>query len=346
MDDADRHLLNLIQSDFPLTSRPYAALGLSLGMGEQEVMDRLARLRAKRIVRQISAIFDTRSLGYKSTLVAMQVDPARIGRAAKIINEHPGVSHNYERNHAFNLWFTIAVPPTSSLEATVDRLHHLAGATSTRMLFTKRLFKIGVNLDMTGERPIDAIAEPQYDEDDRARSTAYSLTSDDIAVIREVQQDLPVEPAPFAPMAARLGISEDHLFQACARLKEYGFMRRYAAILYHRKAGFTANAMGVWAVPEERVAEIGPRVASFAAVSHCYQRPTYPDWPYSIFSMVHGRSQEECEDILRAISRATGITDYLALYSTREYKKVRLLYFTDAYADWEARYLQATTASR
>src|SRR5919112_185168 len=281
-------------------------------------------LKAGRIVRQVSAIFDTKSLGYKSSLVAMRVDPARITDAARIINEHPGVTHNYERNHQYNLWFTIAVPPTSDLEAVVQRIHEMAGAEVTRVMYTLRLFKIGVNLDMTGQRPPDAIAAPEYREQDRVRARDFTVTELDKQVIRELQEDLPIEPRPF---------------EALRSLVERGFMRRMAAILYHRRAGFRANGMGVWAVSEDDVVEIGEEMASFANVSHCYRRPTYPDWPYNVFTMVHGTSVEQCEEILSAISRTTGVTEYISLYSTREYKKTRLLFYTNAFAEWEAKWM-------
>lgn len=339
MDDLDRRLLNRIQSDFPLVARPFEELGRSLGLSEAEVIERMRALKAGRIVRQISAIFDTKSLGYKSSLVAMRVDPSRISEAARVINEHPGVTHNYERNHQYNLWFTIAVPPTSDLEAVVQRIHELAGAEVTRVMYTLRLFKIGVNLDMTGERPPDALATPEYREQDRARARDYTVTELDKQVIRELQEDLPIEPRPFQAMAERVGLTEDALFDAARSLVERGFMRRMAAILYHRRAGFRANGMGVWAVPEDDVVEIGERMAAFANVSHCYRRPTYPDWPYNVFTMVHGKSVEECEEVLAAISRATGITDYISLYSTREYKKTRTRFYTPAYEEWEATWM-------
>ena len=344
MDDLDKQLLNRIQSDFPLAARPYHLLGEPLGLSEDEVVERMRALKAGKIVRQVSAIFDTKSLGYKSSLVAMRVDPDRITHAARVINEHPGVTHNYERNHEYNLWFTIAVPPTSDLEAVIDRIHALAGAEVTRIMYTLRLFKIGVNLDMTGARPADATSTPEYGEEDRVRAREFSISELDKAVIRELQEDLPVVAHPFLPMAERLGLTEDELFAAARDLQRRGFLRRVAAILYHRRAGFKANGMGVWAVPTERIAEVGVTMASFSNVSHCYQRPTYPDWPYSVFSMVHGRSAEECEDVLAAISNATGIGEYISLYSTREYKKTRLLFYTSAYEEWEAKYLPQVEA--
>ncbi len=339
MDDLDRQLLNRIQGDFPLVPRPFAELGAPLGMSEDETITRMRALKAGRIVRQISAIFDTKSLGYKSSLVAMRVDPSRIAEAARIINEHPGVTHNYERNHEYNLWFTIAVPPTSDLEAVVQRIHELTGAEVTRVMYTLRLFKIGVNLDMTGQRPADAIAAPEYREQDRVRARDFTVDERDKQVIRELQEDLPIEAQPFKALAERIGLDEAGLFAAMHSLMERGFMRRMAAILYHRRAGFRANGMGVWAVPEEHVIEIGEQMASFANVSHCYRRPTYPDWPYNVFTMVHGQSTEQCEEILTAISRTTGVSEYISLYSTREYKKTRLHFYTDAYERWEAQYM-------
>ena len=339
MDDLDKRLLNRIQSEFPLVARPYQHLGEPLGLSETEVIARVKALRAERIIRQVSAIFDTKSLGYKSSLVAMRLHPDRISEGARIINEHPGVTHNYERNHEYNLWFTIAVPPTSDLEKTVDRLHELAGAHTTRVMYTLRLFKIGVNLDMTGERPPDATSTPEYGEDHRARARESALSPIDIGVIRELQEDLAVEPRPFQAIAERIGTDEAGLFEAAEDLQRRGFLRRFAAILYHRKAGFKANGMGVWAVPPDDVLQTGQKMATFSAVSHCYQRPTYPDWPYNVFTMVHGRSEDECEEILRAISQATGVSNYISLYSTREYKKTRVRYFTPEMEEWEAKHL-------
>ena len=122
-------------------------------------------------------------------------------------------------------------------------------------------------------------------------------------------------------------------------------MRRFAAVMNHRSAGFKANAMGVWAVPEDRLEEIGPHMASFAAVSHCYRRPTYDDWPYSVFTMVHGRSARDCEATIAAIRTDTGIDEYALLWSVKEYKKVRLRYFGDEWREWERTHLGAAARS-
>jgi len=336
MDEQARRLLNTIQADFPLVSRPFEALGTSLELSEAEVIARLGAHKRQKIIRQIGGIFDTRSLGYKSSLVAMRVPSKHLDEAAEVVNRHPGVSHNYRRNHAFNMWFTVAVPPGSELEWTVEKLHEMAGAESTRILPTLRLFKIGVQLDMGGKSGTERV-EATYSDAQRPAAGRGGLRSVDIAVIRELQEDLPLIPEPYAPMASRIGIPQSELFEVAAHLKAQGYMRRMAAVLHHREAGFHANAMGVWVVPSDRSEEVGQVMGSFKGVSHCYLRPTYPDWPYNIFTMVHGHEATDCQEIIDAISRATGIADYAMLYSTKEYKKIRLRYFTPELDEWEAR---------
>ncbi len=292
---------------------------------EAEVMERIKKLRKKHVLRQIGAIFDTRRLGYHSSLVAMKFQPDRIAHGAGVINQHPGVSHNYQRDHPYNLWFTLAVPPNEDLEQAVSDMAQKAGAHSYRILPTLRFFKVGVNFDMvtqTGNSDASVIGNaPSTD-----RST-IPLADFEIEVIKELQEDLPLDPEPFDAMAQRLGISLERLFQYAGDFMERGLMRRYSAVLHHRRAGFRANAMAVWRVPEEQAQEVGDAMARSPHVSHCYQRPTYPDWPYSLFTMLHATSQEQCEGIAQELAEVTGIDDYLMLYSTREYKKTRVKYF-------------------
>jgi len=340
LDETDKQLLNIVQSAFPGVPKPYEHLRLQLEISEDEVLRRLEAMKADKVIRQISAIFDTRALGYKSTLVAMAVDSEHLEAAAKVVNGHPGVSHNYKRNHDFNLWFTVATPPNTDIEATVQALHELSGAQSTRMLPTLRLFKIGVELDMTGEADPTRRSRPQYSSDTREKASGYALTEQDIRVVRALQDDLELTPRPFLKPAQSVGMTEEELLAGGEHLKTTGHLRRYAAILYHRRAGFAANGMAVWKVPEDRALEVGQTMASFSVVSHCYLRPTYPDWQYNLFTMLHGRKVEDCTKVAQAIAEATGISDYITLYSTKEYKKVRVKYYTPEYDAWDAQYLR------
>jgi DNA-binding Lrp family transcriptional regulator len=335
LDDTDRRLLNLMQGSFPLEPRPYARVAAGAGLKEEETLARVQRLLDERIIRQVTPIYDTRALGYASMLVAAKVDPEHPWRAAKVINAHPGVSHNYLRNHEFNIWFTIATEPDSKLglDGTLAALAEEAGAESVRQLPTLKLFKIRMDLEMEGDTEAlasAAVAVPPVE----IERQPYDET--DIAVIRATQGDMPVVAEPYAPAAAALGMTEPALLEHLEGMRERGLLRRVAAILFHRRAGFSANGMGVWKVPEERILEVGGRMASFRGISHCYQRPTYADWPYSVFTMAHGRSKEECDAILDAIAEDTGIHERSTLYSSTEFKKIRLLYFTDDFTAWEA----------
>jgi DNA-binding Lrp family transcriptional regulator len=334
LDEVDKRLLNLLQGRFPLERRPFARVAEAAGLSEEEVMQRTQRLLDQRIIRELTPIFDTRALGYQSMLVAAKVDPENPHRAAQFINTHPGVTHNYLRNHEFNLWFTIAVEPDSplGLDGTLDVIAQRTGAESIRQLPTLKLFKIRMDLEM--ERGTDALARAG-EATEPLELEPIALDEEDIAVIRATQGRMPVVPEPYAPAAARLGVSQDEVLERLAALRERGGLRRVAAILYHRRAGFSANGMGVWCVPADDVLATGRRMAAFRGISHCYQRPTYADWPYSVFTMAHGRSKEECDAILDTIAEETGIEQRATLYSSTEFKKVRMLYFTDEFERWE-----------
>ena len=330
MDLVDRKILNIIQTRFPLVEMPFAEIGDEVELPEEEVIERIGELKGKNVVRQISAIFDTRRLGYKTTLVAMRLPADELDAAAQIINVHPGVSHNYARNGQFNLWFTVAVPPYEDLAETVEDMASRTGAESYRLMPTIKFFKIGVNFDMVKE---EGAARKYYSPDgyDRADgqnwNKAMPITDFEIEVIRELQEDVELTPRPFSPMAERLGIPLQELFDIADSLQERSLMRRFSAVLHHRRAGFRSNAMAVWKVPSERAIEVGNIMAQSRWVTHCYERPTFPDWPYTHFTMIHATSQDTCEDVAAELSEATGISEYQLLYSTREYKKTRVRYF-------------------
>ncbi len=334
LDDTDKRLLNLLQGSFPIARRPFAAVAEAAGVPEDEVLARTSRLLDKRIIREITPIFDTRALGYQSMLVAAKVDPEVPHRAAKVINAHPGVTHNYLRNHDFNLWFTLAVEPDSPLgmQGTLDVLQEATGAESIRQLPTLKLFKIRMDLEMV--EGTDALSKA-VEAAEPIELDPIDYGPEDIEVIRATQGPMRVLEEPFAPAAERLGTDQEEVLRRLESLKERKALRRVAAILYHRRAGFSANGMGVWKVPQDRVLEIGRQMAATRGISHCYERPTYADWPYALFTMAHGRSKEECDAVLDSIAAKTGIDERATLYSSTEFKKVRMLYFTDAFREWE-----------
>jgi DNA-binding Lrp family transcriptional regulator len=337
LDETDKRLMNLLQSRFPLDPEPFALVAGEADLELDDVLARTQRLLDGRIIREITPIFDTRALGYDSMLVAAKVDSENPQRAARMVNAHPGVSHNYLRTHDFNLWFTIATPPDSKLglKGSIDALMEETGAISMRELPTLVLFKINMNLEMEGGTDaLEAAVEAAPPRELEAQP--YDAT--DEAIIKALQGPMKAVERPYDDAARELDMNTDELLEHLGGMVDRKILRRVAAILYHRRAGFSANGMGVWKVPEDQILEVGGIMAATRGVSHCYQRPTYDDWPYSVFTMAHGRSKEECDAVLDSIAEKCemGPDDRSTLYSSTEYKKIRLHYFTPDYAEWEA----------
>jgi len=357
LDELDRSLLNELQREIPHTERPFLAVAERAGTSEEEVLSRLARMKTDGVVRQVLSIFDTPSLGYKSTLAALSVPRERIEEVAAIVNAHPGVSHDYERDHAWNLWFTLAVPPGREVEGDVRALARIAGVGDPLLLPTLKLYKIGVRLDMTaGEAPPMGASEGppkgasegpprESDGDDFFRGSdrgeVRPLTEAEVRFVQCLQEDMPIVARPYDEMARRCGLSESQVLDAARGFRERGVLRRTAAILRHRRAGFGANGMGIWAVAEARWDEVGEGMAAFRAVSHCYRRPSGPGWPYTHFTMIHGKTRDEVVSIVEEIAGKTGIEERSVLFSTREFKKTRLRFFTSDDARWHEEHADA-----
>jgi siroheme decarboxylase len=324
LDAIDKKLLNEIQWVFPLVDRPYLEIAKRHDISEEDIMCRIAVMKEMGIIRQINAIFDTRRLGYKSALIAFAVKPDKLDYVAEKVNEHPGVSHNYERNHEYNMWFTLAVPPGSDMKRDLDRMASFEGVIKHRVLPTLKLYKIGVRLDMVNKDP----DKPKpMDKVKQLNPEKAQITEHDRKFIRELQKDLAVVPEPFKELANNLEITTAQLFAKATEYENTGIMRRFAAILRHREAGFVANGMVVWHVPDNKIDKVGFRLAAFPQVSHCYRRPAYPDWRFNLFSMVHARTLQAAEKIAAEMSETVGIRDYQILFSSREFKKERVKYF-------------------
>ena len=328
--DLKNEILLRIQRNFPLVAKPFEAIAQELGTTSQEVLSILNEAKNEKIIRQTSAIFDTKKLGYVSSLVAFEVSPDQIDEAVAILNAHPGISHNYERNHSFNIWFTIAVAPNSrlGLEKTVEILAAKTKAKNYLILPTLKLFKISVKLDTTNSlSQKEHVATKQYND--------LKLNESHYELIKHLQKDICLVEEPFKAMTDELNISYETLFAHVQEFLDAGVIRRYASILNHRNAGFNANAMVVWNINEENAQAIGKEAASYSAVSHCYLRPKYENWQYNLFTMIHGKTKEETQNVIDDIAKNIEHTSYMPLYSSREFKKVRIDYFNEAFYAWE-----------
>ena len=323
MDLLDRKLLTALQRDFPLTMRPFQSLARMLETDEKTVLDRTARLKEQGIIRQISAIFDSASIGYQSTLIAFKVPAKKLTEAAALISANAGVSHNYERTGTYNLWFTLTLPKSKDLRAEAQKMAHSARAVDWLFLPALRTFKINFQLDLTGtgkEAPA-ATKAPAKPSASRAIKVPQNF-------IRELQKDLPIVSRPYKHIAGALTITES---EVVARIKKYidsGAIRRIAAVLRQKKAGFPANVMVAWAPPENLKDDLAQCAVQQQKISHCYERFSSAKWPYSVYTMIHGKTMAECSKVIKTVSAQSGVKQFSLLPTVREFKKVRVQYYS------------------
>ena len=321
MDELDKRILTAIQGGLPAEERPFDALATRLGVGHEEVLSRVRRLADDGLLRRLGPVFDSRGLGYVSTLVAARVPPARLAEVAARVSRLAGVTHNYERRHAYNLWFTLTCPSAPELDRTLEFLRRETGIADFHSLPALAVYKIRVQFDLAGE--------PEAIEETGGRPSAgpAALTDEQKELVRLLQEDLPAEREFFAVAAARLGWPTARVVGQVRAWIESGVIRRLGAVVRHRQLGFAANGMAVFRVPPEAVDAAGRRLAARAEVSHCYRRPPLPDFPYDLFAMVHGRSDDEVRRTVAAMAQEIGRPDYDVLFSVTEFKKTSMRYF-------------------
>ena len=337
-DQTDARLLELIQKGIPITSRPFDEIAGTLAIPPEEAISRISRLRAESVIRQIGAIFNSAALGYSGALVAFDVEDEELEAVAAAVSSHSGVSHCYSRDASHNLWFTVTVGPGRGLGDEIRPMTQLPGVNSYLLLPATRVFKIGVFFSMNGDQSAPTAKQPQRTEDSEAARSRHAASdglkrlppdAHDRAAIVALQRDFPLVVRPFAQLAAEAGMTEEELLRRADNFLRSGSMRRFAAVLRHQQAGYTANAMVCWRVEEDRIDEVGSRLAADPSVSHCYQRPTFDAWPYSVYTMIHGRSDAELGTVIsRLVASAAGV-DHRVLHSVKEYKKTRVTYFQD-----------------
>ena len=322
VDNIDRRLLNELQADFPLVAEPFAELGRRLGLGEDDVISRIRRLKAAGVIRSIAPIINYRAIGYRSTLVAMRLPASRLEEASAVVNRHPGVSHNYQRDGEFNLWFTLTVPPDTDMEDEIQRLIDVIQPDHVLDLPSLRVYKSVAFFDMAGNG--SGIMASRLSSEAIDSPSSKPITDDERLLIATIQQDLSITGRPFDAMARRIRLETEQFLAAYRDLVQRGVVRRLGASLSHIRAGFVANAMVCWNVPANAIERAADIMSGYREVSHCYQRRPAAGWPYNLFTMVHARSIDELKRVIDDMRRATGIQEYKSLMTLREFKKERL----------------------
>ena len=298
LDAADLRLVNPWQRGLPLVSRPFAVIGREAGLSEEETLSRFARLRDQGVIDRIGPVFRPNAVG-ASLLAAMAVPPERLAAVAEFVSAQPGVNHNYEREHHYNLWFVVTGTTQAQLQQTLFRIEQ-ACAVQARRLPLLEEFHIDLGFDL-GTR-----AAPRAD----APRIFPQLGAEERKLVAAVAGGLPLVAAPYERVAAEVGTTQAEVISLLERMLADGRIRRIGAIVRHRRVGYEANAMVVWDVPDDRVSSVGHELARDPVVTLCYRRArSAPEWPYNLYCMVHGRRRSR---VLYEVKRISGL--YAARY--------------------------------
>jgi heme b synthase len=328
LDERDKALMSVIQANFPVDRRPFERLGAYLNAEAEDIERRVQKMRSDGIIRRLGAVFDSRNLGYVSTLVAARIDPDRLESAAAEVTKLTGVTHNYRREHTYNLWFTLTCESDQRLEETLEDLRQRIGTREIHSLPALKVFKIRVNFQFAESS--DAIKAAV--SHDRAYSAPHQppvepLSDEQKQLVRLLQENLPDSHKPFDDIADQLGWSVGQVLEQIEDWLAAGVIRRLGAVVRHQRLGFRANGMAVLDVPEDREDEVGAFLSKRSEISHCYCRPRLPDFPYGLFAMTHGHDEQEVRDLVARLAGELKIDNFDVLFSKTEYKKVSMKYF-------------------
>lgn len=342
-EDVRGRLLDVIQSGFPLAADPYAELALQLGVSAEDVLAAIEGLYADGSIRRVGASFDSRKLGYTSTLCALAVPGGeeQLRAAAEIVSAYPGVTHNYGRANRYNLWFTLITRSAGEKERILFEIKRDTQCADLLDMPASRMFKIRV--DFGSSRRSAKKAEPaRFVAADARPFDADSPI--DVALVRWAQGDIarsasgallrhPFEEATaFVSSQVSASVSVEDVLARLRELKSLAVIRRFGAMVRHQRIGYAFNTMTVWDIPEDQVEEAGRLFASKDFVSHCYERPRMATWPANMYAMTHAQSEGEMQDHIRELERSleeanVSCPRHFALTTTHEFKKVSMTYF-------------------
>jgi DNA-binding Lrp family transcriptional regulator len=324
-----KRLCNRLQKGLPITAQPYARIAGEIGCTEEQVLEETRRLKEAGILRRIATILDHRALGMHSTLVAAHVPDDAMANVTECVNQLAGVSHSYLRRHHFNLWFTLQDRTLEGIDATLADLHARC-AIAFHSLPVVTMFKLDVFFDAD---PNCGLRSLDFARDDKIAdcglnppSSRLNLTAEHRRVLSQLQGDLEIAPRPFD------GVGQASTLARLQELVDLGVIRRVAAVVDHRKLGYVANVLFVAQIPSRHIVEAGRGLARFSAVSHCYERRTFDDWPHNLYAMLHGHTGAQVQETVDQFLSAGNVLAHELLPTEVELKKhpVRLSFAFDS----------------
>ena len=323
MNPLEQALLNDYQRDFPLQSRPFAQIAKAHNTDTGSILQLLGKLKKTGLITRIGPVFRPNTIGV-STLAAMKIPGNRLEAVAKLVNKYPEVNHNYEREHAYNLWFVVTAPDQQHLEDTLLSIEKLTGIAVMRLpLVKEHHIDLGFKMPLHGKESSPVVKK-------HLSSTAvvkHSTQPDDAIhrqLIDEIQSGLPLVERPYAEIAQKVGIDEQEVMRRIEIMLTTGAIRRMGVVVRHHELGYRANAMLVWDIADQRVNEVAKQLSRVDCITLCYQRPRHlPHWPYNLFTMIHGKERQSVKQRIEEIVQQYGLSDIpmATLFSLRRFKQ-------------------------
>jgi DNA-binding Lrp family transcriptional regulator len=315
----------LLQEGLPICQQPFAEIAKILHSDKTKVLEQTRRLKELGVIRRLSAIVNYRALGLTSTLVAAHVPQQSLQDVIKAVNLLQNVSHNYQRQHYYNLWFTLQADSSEQINLT---LLNLSGRFNIdfHSLPVKRVFKLDVRFDAEAKET----GEDELFLDDKKGPMAepVELNENEKLILSKLQEELDLTAKPF-DFLANVVLSKEDVLWIIEGLIDKGVIRRIAAVVDYRKLGFVANILYAGEVPQERIVQAGKRLARFEIVTHCYERETFENWPYNLFAMMHAQSMGQIQRVINKFTEAEKIHSFQLLPTAKEFKKQPVMHKFD-----------------
>jgi DNA-binding Lrp family transcriptional regulator len=332
LDRVDRAILNAFQGGFPVCERPFGPAAEALrergvDVTAEELLARVRRLDEEGTISRFGALVNAEAIGGTATLVAIHAPPERFDEVAEQLNAHREVAHNYEREHPhLNMWFVVSVADTEEVDRVLGDIEDETGQPTYNMP-KEREFHVGAKFLLDGPIP-EGDVNLSHLGPDVEPTGATTITPAERDLVVEVQGGLPITETPYADVADAIGADPAWVHAVIKRFGREGKVRRVGLVPNHYALGYTENGMTVWNVPDGVVEEVGPAIAEFEFVTHCYRRPRHEGvWPYNFFAMTHGRSEAESDARIEEVRERmaeywdVGEDDWDTLFSTRILKK-------------------------
>ena len=316
-------LLNNYQRDFGLNSTPFTIIAKENNTDTTTILQKIKQLKQAGIIARVGPVFRPNTIGV-STLAAMKVPLYQLEAIAEVVNQYPEVNHNYEREHAFNLWFVATASNQQQLANVLRDIERETGMMVMSLPLVKEFhIDLGFKMALQG-KPSPIATDKHYSSVHMIPHTTQPKDAIQEELIAKIQSGLPLVERPYAELASQLDISEQEVVRRIDIMLTSGVIRRMGIIVRHRKLGYRANAMVVWDIPNHQIDQLGQQLSKINSITLCYQRPRHrPHWNYNLFTMIHGQDRKSVENCIQKIIADYHLEniDQVALFSKRCFKQ-------------------------